>query len=272
MHDTRRVSTDSAPLTGKKGGCGTVKATGEEAFMATTPTISDVARLAGVSVGTVSHVLRGKVRVSENLTQRVHQAARALGYAVDPSAQALRLGYQNIVGVGLLGTPKEVEHAACSFLLPFAQELGKNGMEALLLSPTHDALKDLCLENFTELVTRAKRSHLHSLLICLSAQFSSCIYINTEVHAARPDTDTDTHRLFPIGQSISGTRALPIFEVHLNPLGTRRLDGERRTASIEWRPQRAGSASTEDYSLTHGDIADFITAIMNSREETQVVG
>lgn len=244
--------------------------------MATTPTISDVARLAGVSVGTVSHVLRGKVRVSENLTQRVHQAARALGYAVDPSAQALRLGYQNIVGVGLLGTRKEVEHAACSFLLPFAQELGKNGMEALLLSPTHDSVEDVCLEDFTELVMRAKRSHLHSLLICLSAQFSTCTYINAEVHAARPatdtDTETDTHRLFPIAQSIPAPLTLPIFELHLNPLGTRRLHGERRTASLEWRPLRVGCASTEDHSLTRGNIADCIAAIMNSREETQVVG
>ena len=96
--------------------------------MATTPTISDVARLAGVSVGTVSHVLRGKVRVSENLSQRVHEAAAALGYAIDPSAQALRLGYQNIVGVGLLGARKEVEQAACAFLLPFARELRQYGM------------------------------------------------------------------------------------------------------------------------------------------------
>ena len=246
--------------------------------MATTPTISDVARLAGVSVGTVSHVLRGKVRVSENLTQRVHQAARALGYAVDPSAQALRLGYQNIVGVGILGARKEVEHAVCSFLLPFAQELGQNGMEALLLSPTHDSAKDLCLEDFTELVMRAKRSRLHSLLICLSAQFPSCTYINAEAHAARTDTDTDTdtntdtHRLFPIDQSIPAPRTLPIFEVHLNALGTRRLHGERRTASLEWRPLRLGCGSTEDHSLTRGDIADCIAAIMNSRDETKVVG
>ena len=239
--------------------------------MATTPTISDVARLAGVSVGTVSHVLRGKVRVSENLTQRVHQAARALGYAVDPSAQALRVGYQNIVGVGLLGPRKEVEHAACSFLLPFARELGQNGMEALLLSPAHDSVNDLCLEDFTELVTRAKRSHLHSLLICLSGQFPSCTHTNTEAHAARTDTDTDTHRLFPIAQSIPAPRTLPIFEVHLNALGTRRLHGEQ-TASLEWRPIRVGSGSAEGHSFSSGNIADCITEIMNSRDETKVVG
>lgn len=244
--------------------------------MSTTPTISDVARLAGVSVGTVSHVLRGKVRVSENLTQRVHQAARALGYAVDPSAQALRLGYQNIVGIGLLGARKEVEHAACSFLLPFAQELGRNGMEALLLSPAHDSVKDMCVEDFTELVVRAKRSHLHSLLICRSAHFSSCTYTNAEAHAARTDTDTDTdtdgHRFFPIAQSIPAPRTLPIFEVYLNPRAARNPHGERRTASLEWRPLRVGSGSAEGHSFTRGNITECIAAIMNSRDETQVVG
>ena len=88
--------------------------------MAKTPTMSDVALLAGVSVGTVSHVLRGSAHVSDALTKRVHEAAETLRYRVDPSAQALRLGYQNIVGVGLLGARKEVEQApALSFsLLP----------------------------------------------------------------------------------------------------------------------------------------------------------
>ena len=236
--------------------------------MATTPTISDVARLAGVSVGTVSHVLRGKVRVSENLSQRVHEAAAALGYAVDPSAQALRLGYQNIVGVGLLGARKEVEQAACAFLLPFARELRQYGMEALVLSPAHSPVKDLCLEDFTELVMRAKRWHLHSLLICLSTEFSSCTSINTEAYVA----EADKHRLFPIAQSISATRALPIFEVRLNALGTRKPHGEGKTASLEWRPLRVGTDSAEGHCLTRGNIADCIAAVMDSRDVTRMVG
>ena len=238
--------------------------------MATTPTISDVARLAGVSVGTVSHVLRGKVRVSENLSQRVHEAAAALGYAIDPSAQALRLGYQNIVGVGLLGARKEVEQVACAFLLPFARELRQYGMEALVLSPAHSPVKDLCLEDFTELVMRAKRWHLHSLLICLSTEFSSCTSINAEAYVA--GADTDKHRLFPIGQSISGTRALPIFEVHLNAHGAQGPRGEKRSASLEWRPLHVGSDSAEGHSLTRGNIADCIATIMDSRDTTRMVG
>ena len=238
--------------------------------MATTPTISDVARLAGVSVGTVSHVLRGKVRVSENLSQRVHEAAAALGYAVDPSAEALRLGYQNIVGVGLLGARKEVEQAACTFLLPFARELRQYGMEALVLSPTHAPVKDLCLEDFTELVMRAKRSHLHSLLICLSAEFPSCTYVDADAHAS--GTHADKHRLFPIGQSTSATRALPIFEVHLNAHGTQGPHGEISSASLEWRPLRVGSDSAEGPSFTRGNIADCIAAVMASRDATRMVG
>ena len=226
--------------------------------MTKTPTMSDVALLAGVSVGTVSHVLRGSV----------HEAAAALSYAVDPSAQALRLGYQNIVGVGLLGARKEVEQAACTFLLPFARELRRYGMEALVLSPTHSPVKDLCLEDFTELVMRAKRSHLHSLLICLSTEFSSCTSINAEAYVA----GTDKQRFFPIGQSISGTRALPIFEVHLNAHGTQGPRGEKRSASLEWHPLRVGSDSAEGPSFTRGNIAECIAAIMNSRAETKVVG
>ena len=238
--------------------------------MARTPTMSDVALLAGVSVGTVSHVLRGSVHVSDALTQRVHEAAETLRYRVDPSAQALRLGYQNIVGVGLLGARKEVEQAACTFLLPFARELGRSGMEALVLSTTPSSAKHLCLEDCTDIVMRAKRSHLHSLLICLSAESSSCTFIDADAHAT--GTHADEHRFFPIGQSISGTRALPIFEVHLNAHGTQGPRGEKRSASLEWRPLRVGSDSAEGHSLTRGNIADCIAAIMDSRDTTRVVG
>ena len=232
--------------------------------MAKTPTMSDVALLAGVSVGTVSHVLRGSVHVSDALTQRVHEAAETLGYRVDPSAQALRLG------VGLLGARKEVEQAACTFLLPFARELGRSGMEALVLSPAHSSAKHLCLEDCTDIVMRAKRSHLHSLLICLSAEFPSCTYIDADAHAT--GTHADKHRLFPIAQSTSATRALPIFEVHLNAHDTQGPRGEKRSASLEWRPLRVGSDSAEGHSLTHGNIADCIAAIMDSRDTTKVVG
>lgn len=63
----------------------------------------DVARLAGVSQATVSHVLNGTAdadqRVGESTKLRVLDAIRQTGYAANPFAQALARGRNNIVGV-----------------------------------------------------------------------------------------------------------------------------------------------------------------------------
>ncbi|MFE4544708.1 LacI family DNA-binding transcriptional regulator [Arthrobacter sp. NPDC056727] len=52
-------------------------------------TIADVARLAGVSVPTVSRVLTGAARVSEERKQRVAEAMKALAYRPSAAAQVL---------------------------------------------------------------------------------------------------------------------------------------------------------------------------------------
>ena len=53
--------------------------------------IKDVARLAGVSISTVSRVLNKSCPVSEEKRERVEQAARHLGYVPNPAARSLRL-------------------------------------------------------------------------------------------------------------------------------------------------------------------------------------
>lgn len=63
------------------------------------PTIREVARLAGVSVATVSKALNGTGNVSETLRTRVVTAARALGYAPHASARSLRSGATRILGL-----------------------------------------------------------------------------------------------------------------------------------------------------------------------------
>lgn len=49
-------------------------------------TISDVARLAGVSTATVSHTINNTRYVSDETKERVYQAIRELGYTPDASA------------------------------------------------------------------------------------------------------------------------------------------------------------------------------------------
>lgn len=63
------------------------------------PTIREVARLAGVSVATVSKALNDSGKVSEALRERVEAAARTLGYAPHASARSLRSGATRILGL-----------------------------------------------------------------------------------------------------------------------------------------------------------------------------
>ena len=55
-------------------------------------TISDVAKVAGVSVPTVSRILNNKEYVADETRQRVHEAIRTLGYTPHTQARRLRGG------------------------------------------------------------------------------------------------------------------------------------------------------------------------------------
>ena len=63
------------------------------------PTIRDVARLANVSLGTVSKVIGGKGTVRPKLAQRIQIAMRALDYHPDQVARSLRVRRTQTVGV-----------------------------------------------------------------------------------------------------------------------------------------------------------------------------
>ena len=62
-------------------------------------TMSDVAKLAKVSVATVSAVINGNKRVSAKLQERVQKAIRALDYHPDQIARSLRVRRTLTVGV-----------------------------------------------------------------------------------------------------------------------------------------------------------------------------
>ena len=61
--------------------------------------IADVARLAGVSVPTVSRVLTGSTPVSEDKRTRIMAAIRELGYRPNAAARALVSGRQSMIAV-----------------------------------------------------------------------------------------------------------------------------------------------------------------------------
>mgnify|MGYP000020354540 CR=1 FL=1 len=70
----------------------------------TQPSISDVARLAGVSLGTVSNVLNSPERVKEDTAARVQRAIASLGFVRNDAARQLKAGKSSAIGLVVLDT------------------------------------------------------------------------------------------------------------------------------------------------------------------------
>ena len=109
--------------------------------MSERPTIHDVAREAGVSIATVSRALNDKEDVSLATRERVREAARGLGYTVDPAARALgsqRTGLVAVV-VGDNAGPRDLSVIFFGKVLAaISRRLGQDGYEPLLLSERGD--------------------------------------------------------------------------------------------------------------------------------------
>jgi LacI family transcriptional regulator, galactose operon repressor len=69
------------------------------------PTIYDVARVAGVSIASVSRVLNGRNNPREETRERVLQAVAELGFAPDGAARALSARLKEVVGVIVRRSP-----------------------------------------------------------------------------------------------------------------------------------------------------------------------
>lgn len=62
-------------------------------------TISDVAKLAGISVSTVSRVINNKLHVTEEKRRKVQEAMKALGYSPLQAARQMRGSGSNNISV-----------------------------------------------------------------------------------------------------------------------------------------------------------------------------
>ena len=67
--------------------------------MSSNSTIIDVAKLAGVSTTTVSHIINGTRYVSDELKERVEKAIEELGYRPNSMARGLRRGESKTIGL-----------------------------------------------------------------------------------------------------------------------------------------------------------------------------
>lgn len=94
----------------------------------------DIARLAGVSISTVSRALSNHPLIKHETRERIHELARSLNYQVNSGAASLRKKDNNTIGVVFLGD--SLQHISDPFILSLighiADELDTRGMRLLL--------------------------------------------------------------------------------------------------------------------------------------------
>lgn len=86
--------------------------------------MADLARLANVSVSTVSRALANHPRLSEETRTRIQELARSLNYAADAGAQMLRGKRLNTVAVAFPYHPEQRQHFRDPFFLALIGRIG----------------------------------------------------------------------------------------------------------------------------------------------------
>lgn len=112
-------------------------------------TMKDVAKAAGVSLGSVSHYLNNQVPVSPDKAIRIQQAIDELGYRVDQSARSLRRRQTQSVGLIIpdISNPFYAELARV-----LEHRLWDAGFQTFLCDSAHDAKRERA--HFTNLIDR----------------------------------------------------------------------------------------------------------------------
>lgn len=109
--------------------------------------MADIARLAGVSVSTVSRALAGNQGVNAETRTRIEELARSLNYSINLSAKSLRVGRNNTLGLVIPYDAATRQHISDPFFMT-------------MLGSVADAVTDL---GYQLLLSRVDSERLDSL-------------------------------------------------------------------------------------------------------------
>lgn len=121
------------------------------------PTIKDVAREAGLAVGTVSRVLNNRGYISQKARQKVKEAVEKLGYQPNEAARLLQKKKTNQIGVIV----PEVSHPYFSTLIGHLEKAAyQHGYRILLLNSGGSESRE------SELLEECRRNQVTGIILC----------------------------------------------------------------------------------------------------------
>lgn len=203
--------------------------------------ITDVAKLAGVSLSTVSRAMNDNPTVDPALVERVKAAAAELGYTANPLARSLVLGRTQTVAVVV---PDLANPTYQAILRGLSRAASTDGYHVLIADSIEDLENERALAKTTRLRTdgiilcapRMPENELQSLL----PDLAPAVVINRA-----PQADT------PVVAADYGAGLREIID-HLVALGHRRLAylaGSQRSASHRSRQDAIATAVAENADL-----------------------
>lgn len=218
-------------------------------------TLSDVARLAGVSPITVSRALRGERAVAPKLVAKVQAAANTLGYVPNPAARALASGQSSHVAVLI---PMLSNAVFVDVLEALQQTLRQAGYQALIGITHYDPseeetlLREQLLHRPAGLIVTGLERHERTRLLIRQSGVP-CVHLMT---TEAPDgaycvgfSQQDAGEAMTRHLLARGYRRIAFAAAQLDPRTLQRLDGWRHAlqeaglhdTTLEWLNPAASS-------------------------------
>jgi len=128
---------------------------------ATVATSADVARLAGVSLSTVSYALSGKRPVSQETRDRIEKAIAELGFSPNAGARALASSQTHVLGLFVQFLPDEFSPAMLQYVLPITEAARSAGYDTLFVTEADGphALQRIASSNMVDGVVLLNVAH-----------------------------------------------------------------------------------------------------------------
>lgn len=220
------------------------------------PTIKEVADLAGVSVGTVSHVVSGAVPVSEPLRLKVQDAIRELDYHPNHVARSLKTSHTRTLGIIV----PDMTISFYPLVIRGAETAAwKQGYSLIAVNSTDGA------ERQKELLSLLRSQRVEGILVVVAAAPVPIVQITRLIEAGIPVVCLDRipEKLPADSVSVEDVSAAELGTDHLIEMGYRRIaivtgpltltNEKRRLQGYEQSLQRAGLTIDQDL-LWHGNV------------------